>query len=94
MYELSQWNAIIACLWVCVLNSKATLLFASQNDLLYNCNRSYDSFVAFVTHFLEVDLQSSSGLSKGVEITLCWSQHAGAKIQAGTALVVLTDFLL
>ena len=23
---------------------------------------------------------------RGVEITLCWSQHSGAKIQAGTAL--------
>ena len=30
---------------------------------------------------------------RGVEIILCWSQHSGAKIQAGTTLVVFTDFL-
>ena len=64
MYELSQQNAIIAyntqllhfavithctCLQFRILNSKASLLFAGQNDLFYDCCSSYDSFVASVT---------------------------------------------
>ena len=68
--ELSQRNAIIAYLRFRVLNSKASLLFAGQNDLFYDRYRSYDSFVASVTHLFEVDLQSSSGLSFEFETTV------------------------
>ena len=68
--ELSQRNAIIAYLRFRVLNLKASLLFAGQNDLFYDRYRSYDSFVASVTHLFEVDLQSSSGLSFEFETTV------------------------
>ena len=71
--ELSQRNAIIAYLRFRVLNSKASLhvvLFAGQNDLFYDRYRSYDSFVASITHLFEVDLQSSSGLSFEFETTV------------------------
>ena len=50
--------------------TKASLLFAGQNDLFYDRYRSYDSFVASVTHLFEVDLQSSSGLSFEFETTV------------------------
>ena len=74
MYKLSQQNAIIVyytqllhsavitrtCLQF--LNSKASLLFAGQNDLFYDCCSSYDSFVASVTHLFEVALQSERSL--------------------------------
>ena len=68
--ELSQRNAVIAYLWFRVLNLKASLLFAGQNYLFYNHYRSYDSFIASVTHFFEVDLQSSSELSFEFETTV------------------------
>ena len=60
--ELSQQNAIIVYLQFLVLNSKATLLFAGQNNLFYDRYLSYYSSVASITHFFEVDLQISSDL--------------------------------
>ena len=67
--ELSQRNAIIVYLQFSVLNLKGSLLLAGQNNLFYDHYRSYDSFVASVTHFFEVDLQSSSDLSFEFETT-------------------------
>ena len=37
--------------------TKASLLFAGQNDLFYDRYRSYDSFIASVTHCFEVGLR-------------------------------------
>ena len=68
--ELSQRNAIIACLLFLVLNSKTSLLFADQNDLFYDRYHFYDSFVATIAHLFEVNLQSSSGLSFEFETTV------------------------
>ena len=48
-------NCILA---VSRLNSKASLLFAGQND--YDDYCSYDSFVASDTHFYKVDFQRLS----------------------------------
>ena len=59
MYELSQPNIIIGYLRFRVLNSKAKSTFSWPKQPVY---RSYDSFVASVTHLFEDDLQSSSGL--------------------------------
>ena len=74
--KLSQRNAIITYWLFCILNSKANLFFAGQNGLFYDRYRSYDSFVASITHVYEVDLQRSSGLSFEVEtiVSFLWPQ--------------------
>ena len=72
--KLSQRNAIITYWLFCILNSKANLFFAGQNSLFYDRYGSYDSFVAFVTHFYEVDLQRSSGFLFEVETIVSFLQ--------------------